>query len=148
MGILQQAALRAYSFPVEQWSKRKFSFITAALAGLWLLFNGAVWRWLSSLKPEAVWPAFFAVVVVPMVLWYLFERRGWDRSSGAGPLRKFGAPLGFIGYIWLAIFIQHREAAAWIWLASLGPLVLWAAVVAMILVILSASWLIANYSWK
>jgi hypothetical protein len=127
---------------VEKWPKRKYSFIEATLAGLWLLFFWPIWRWLSSLKPEAVWPAVFAVVVCPMVLWYLSERGGWQRWRDAGTIRSV-APLG---YLLLVLLTQKWEAGAWKWLASFGPLVLLGAVLTMILVILSASWLITNYS--
>jgi hypothetical protein len=140
--VLKTGAFWAYAAVVEKWSGRKYSFIESTLAGLWLLFFWPVWNWRSSLKPEALWPAFFGVVVCPMVLWYLSERGGWQRWRDGGTIRKFGP----LAYLLLVLLSQHWEAGAWKWLASLGPLILWAGVVAMILMILSASWLISNYS--
>jgi hypothetical protein len=141
-GDIAQTAFQAYPVGVKRWSKRKYSFITAALAGLWLLFYYPVWHWLWYAKPEGVWAAVAGVGVLPIVLWYLYGHADREWNYGR-PIRKIALPLG---YVFLIVLAEHREAWAWDRLTSLGPLGLWAAVVAMVLVVLSASLLISTYT--
>jgi hypothetical protein len=130
---------------VERWSKRKSSFIATAIAAAWLLFFYPVWHWLWSLKPEGVWAAVVVVGVLPLVAWYVHERADLEMWRHRGPIRTSVATLA---WLLLVFFTTSHEAGAWGWLASFGPLTVWAAVAGMILLILPTSWLISNYISK
>jgi hypothetical protein len=70
----------AYTVVVKRWSKRAWQLIALGFGVLIMLLWNPVAHWLWSLRPQGLWPALAAVVVLPSLGW-LISNHTWKDDS-------------------------------------------------------------------
>jgi hypothetical protein len=113
------ARIEEYPARVVERSDKAWQLAEAALIVSLCVFGEPVWNWLASLKPEQLWSAFAAVIVLPSLV-FLFANHTWKKGK---TFRGGWPPIALTA----ASVLLSRSGPYWHRLLSMKPRGMWAA---------------------